>query len=72
MPLTKPGPALTGGDHYVIAKARELAAIKDIDALRERQETDDDGTALAFTWGEARFLLGELAAIADRLGGDDA
>ena len=67
-------PELTGPDRDVIKRARELAAVTGADAVRDRAgETDtgetDAGMAYAVVFGEARYLLAELAAIAERLGG---
>lgn len=67
---------LTDVDRRMITKAREVAALKSTDAMRERYgkteyeiaqgETDGD-MARADALGEAQFLLGELAAIIGRL-----
>ena len=63
---------LTSHDRHIIAQARELHALVGIGGIRERARTDD--TLFAFTQfaGEAKFVLGELAAIAERLGCGDA
>ena len=64
--------ALTDLDKHVIAQAREVAGLAGIASIRERAETDSTDVALAHVYGEARYLLAELAAIAERLAGDDA
>lgn len=75
-PMTAMPPApragrLTAGEQYVIAQARELAAL-DHDPIRGRVEAALGSGAGAnpypYVWGEARYLLAELAAIAERLG----
>jgi hypothetical protein len=57
-------------DKLTVARARELAAVNRLDALRERYGTSDTLAALGDQWGESSHLLGELAAIIERLGGD--
>jgi len=60
---------LTGADRRSIAQARELAALRTTAALRERfPGWDDLGATYAEAFGTARYLLRELAAIAERLG----
>lgn len=63
--------ALDAHDRRIIAQARELTALTGIGGVRERAGTDD--TMFAFTqfFGEAKFVLAELAAIAERLGGSE-
>jgi hypothetical protein len=51
----------------MIAKAREVAALEDTGAMRERYGDDDGEMARAAALGEAQFLLRELAAIIARL-----
>jgi hypothetical protein len=70
--------ALTAADRSVIARARQLAAVRGEDAdaehvaLREHTGMTDIATGYACAFGEARHLLGELAALAERLaGGED-
>ena len=60
---------LTGADHRMIAKAREVAALQSGGAMRERYGDADSGMAQAAALGEAQFLLLELAAIIARLDG---
>lgn len=70
--MTVTAPALTDLtdlDRRIIALARELVATRDMDALRERTGETESVLALANALGEAKFLLGELAALAERLGG---
>ena len=61
---------LTDVQRRMIARAREVAALKDTDAMRERYGVTDGTMARADTLGEAQFLLGELAAIITRLAWD--
>lgn len=60
---------LTGTDRLMIAKAREVAALTSGGAMLERYGETDHDMARAAALGEAQFLLGELAAIIDRLDG---
>jgi hypothetical protein len=63
---------LTGMDRHIIARARKLAAVPaDSDANCEFTGEADADHARALMLGEAKHLLGELAAIAERLGGTD-
>ena len=63
-------PALTDQDRSLIAHARELAGLPpSADALREHTGETDFAMAYAVAFGEAAFLLEELAVIAERLGG---
>ena len=63
--------ALSDHDRYIIARARELAALRTTEAVRERFAGwgDDVAPAYAEAFGAARCLLEELAVIAERLGG---
>jgi hypothetical protein len=63
---------ITDNDRRLAARARELAAINRIDALRERYGTSSTEAALTDQWGESAHLLAELAAIVNRLDGRDA
>jgi len=63
--------ALSARDRHVIDLARQLAALATIAAVREHGGTDDTTLALAHFWGAARVSLADLAAIAERLGGDE-
>jgi hypothetical protein len=79
--MTAPGPAarpsrLTDTDRRILAKAREVAALKDTAAMSERYgKTEyemalgvtDGAMARAAALGEAQFLLLEMAAIIKRL-----
>lgn len=58
-------------DRSVIARARTLAALDGEDALREHTGEADAALAYVRAFGEARHLLGELAAIAARLDGHE-
>jgi hypothetical protein len=60
---------LTDIDRRMITKAREVAALRDADARRERYGDSDSEMSRAAALGEAQFLLLELAAIIKRLGG---
>ena len=64
-------PALTDHDRSIIIKARELAALRTTEAVRERFAGWGDNVAPAYAeaFGAARWLLEELAVIAERLGG---
>jgi hypothetical protein len=64
--------SLTEHDKYVIARARQLAGLTGIDDLAEYTGYANRDMARAVTLGEAQHFLAELAAIAERLGGDDA
>ncbi len=63
--------ALTDHDKRIIAQARELA---DVPASGNcaYAGNDDAASARAEMLGKAKHLLGELAAIAERLGGGNA
>ena len=66
--------ALTDHDRRRIAEARELAALVTPDATRERFAGwgDDLLPAYVEAFTTARYVLGDLAAIAERLdGGED-
>ena len=54
-------------DRRMIAKAREVAALKTADVMRERYGDTDSEMARAAALGEAQFLLLELADLAGRL-----
>ncbi|HLI38891.1 MAG TPA: hypothetical protein VKV80_16365 [Streptosporangiaceae bacterium] len=65
---------LTDADRRTIARARELAALKDTTAVQAAAGTaGDDMTGIAMAYarvlGRAQDMLAELAAIAERLGG---
>jgi len=67
---------LTDRERRVIAEARQLAALDGSDAIREHltpagiiKPSDGDEMVYPIAYGNARWLLGELAAIAERLGG---
>lgn len=63
---------LTDADRGIIARSRKLAdAGATLDALREHTGERDVDVSYACAFGEARHLLAELAAIADRLGDDE-
>lgn len=64
-PRPRKAPRLTGADRGIIAQARELAAL-DGDGIRARYPAEY-GASHARAVGAAQFLLGELAAVADRL-----
>jgi hypothetical protein len=53
-----------------IARARELAAVATVAAVRERfPGWNDDTAAYAEAFATARYLLTDLAGLAERLGG---
>lgn len=58
---------LTNHDKHVIAQARELVALGGVAEIGERTGEEDRTMALASVWGEAKWVLGELANLADRL-----
>ena len=60
---------LTNIDLRIIAKAREVAALKDTGAMSDRYGDTDGEMARAAALGEAQFLLLELADLAERLDG---
>jgi len=67
---------LTKRDRHIIAKARELAAVTGGDAIRQyfgdaAALTYDTAQTYGAAFGEARFLLGQLADLAGRLDGDE-
>jgi len=69
-------PRLTDRERRVIAEAHQLAALDGSDAIREHltpagilKADDSDEMVYAIAYGNALWLLGELAAIAECLGG---
>jgi hypothetical protein len=62
---------LTGSDREVIAQARKLAGLSGTDAFREHTGEPDDDTARAAALGEAQYLLGRLAFLAESLDGGE-
>jgi hypothetical protein len=61
-------PPLTDSDRRTIAQARELAALRTTAEVRERfPRWDDTAAAYAEAFGTARYLLAELADLAERL-----
>jgi hypothetical protein len=60
---------LTESDRVTIARARQLAALP-ADGCTAYTGRDDPDLARAEVLGEAQYLLGELAAIAERRGGE--
>ena len=67
---------LTDHDRLIIAKARALAATSGHDELREHladrgliEPGRPDGDLFPFAFGVAAHLLGNLADLAERLGG---
>ena len=61
---------LTEADRRIIAQARELASLRTGAAIDERfPGWDSPGAAYAEAFGIARWLLDELAAVAERVGG---
>jgi hypothetical protein len=61
---------LTEDDRRIIAKARELAALPDANAVRTYAGKARFEEAAAYTLGSAQAYLGLLADIAERLGGE--
>ena len=63
---------LTEADRRIIAQARELASLRTTAAVNERfPGWNDNAAAYAEAFGTARWLLDEVAGIAERLGGED-
>jgi hypothetical protein len=62
---------LTDNDRGAITQARELAALRGIDAIRAHVGETDAGFARVVAFGEAQHWLSELVRIAERLGGTD-
>ena len=62
--------ALTDGDRQLIARARELAALPDADAI-EAYTGKGHPESFAVVLGRAQVTLGCLAGLAERLGGDE-
>ena len=62
---------ITDADRRLATRARELAAAQDADALRviTGRAGTDNAMAYAEALGVAQYLLGELAAVVDRLDG---
>lgn len=62
---------LTDEDRALIIRARELAELRTTVDVRQRFDGWGDSTAAAYAeaFGVARYLLAELAEIAERLGG---
>jgi hypothetical protein len=64
--------SLTDADRRIIAQARELASLRTGAAIDERfPGWDSHGAAYAEAFGTARWLLAELARIAERVGGGE-
>ena len=61
---------LCDADRRIVARARELAGLP-ADRNREFTGNDDDAGARAEVLGLAKYLLGELADLAERLDGDE-
>jgi hypothetical protein len=59
---------LTATDRNTIERARTVAALRG-EHLRRHAAERDPALAMAACLGEAQHLLGELAALAERLGG---
>jgi hypothetical protein len=62
--------SLNDADRRLIARARELASLRTSAAVNERfPGWPDTASAYAEAFGTARWLLDELAGIAERAGG---
>ena len=70
MTTTTKQSSLTDTDRGAIDRARKLAALGGLDAIREHAGQDDNAAALASVFGAAQYLLGELLAIINRLDGE--
>ena len=63
--------SLTDADRATIAKARQLAGLRTTSAITERfPGWVETGAAYAEAFGLSRYLMEELAGIAERLGGE--
>jgi hypothetical protein len=62
-------PRLTDHDRYLISQARELTALRSTDAIREAYGETDSDLARSRALGLAKWLLDELTASLERLGG---
>ena len=60
---------LTEHDRYLIREARELTALRSTDAMRQAYGEADGDLARSRALGLARWLLDELTASLERLGG---
>ncbi len=60
---------LTDHERRVIADARQLAGLHGTDALSAHTGTTNPDLVYPVAFGQAAWLLGEVAAIAERLGG---
>ncbi len=60
---------LTDHDRRLITRARELAGLPDMEAIRVQTGKDDSTSALAHALGQAQVLLDLLASLAEGLGG---
>ena len=62
-------PQLTDTDRHTVTQARALAALRGGAALRAHAGTGDTMAAMVIAIGEAQYLLADLVAIVERLGG---
>jgi hypothetical protein len=75
--MTQTSPPACGGrlsdaDRHLIARARELAALRTTAAVNDRfPGWADTAAAYAEAFGYARFIAGELAGLAERLAAGD-
>ena len=65
---------ITAADRSLINRARALSSARGADAIRVatgQQDQADIDAVYSGAFGDAQFLLGELAALAGRLGGGE-
>ncbi len=60
---------LTDADRDLIARARKMADLRGLDAIREHTGVGETDMAYAIAFGEAQHLLSELAIRLLTLGG---
>ncbi len=70
-PSTSDTTRLTDRDRRIIDRGRRLAEASGLEAIR-RALADSGIDSYAEAFGVARYLLDELADLAERLGGSDA
>ncbi len=66
--VPRKAPRLSDDDRRIIAQSRALAELSH-DGIRARFPEDESRASYARALGAAQFLLGELAGIAERIGG---
>jgi hypothetical protein len=59
-------PAAGEADQYIVTRARQVAGLDGIDAIREHTGEADTGMALGLALGQAQWAIRELLAIIER------